>query len=98
EVPDPERPPGLAVALGGLGISLESLAGLYAGLAEGGLVRPLRHRPEEPPGVPVRLLSEAAAWAVADILADVPPPEGRAPERAGDGGRRIAHKTGTSYG
>ena len=38
-----------------------------------------------------RLLSPAAAWHVADILKDAPPP-------AGAKGQRIAFKTGTSYG
>lgn len=38
-----------------------------------------------------RLLSAAAAWSVADILKDAPPP-------AGTRGQKLAFKTGTSYG
>ena len=40
---------------------------------------------------PTRLLSAAAAWQLADILKDAPPP-------ANARGNRIAFKTGTSYG
>jgi penicillin-binding protein 1C len=35
--------------------------------------------------------------AVTDILADLPPPDGFIARTAGDGGRRIAYKTGTSF-
>lgn len=98
DLPDARVQPGLAVALGGLGINLENLAALYAGIANGGSVQPLRlwngtRRAANPP-----LLSRAAAWAVADILADAPPARGRGALRAQDNGRRVAYKTGTSYG
>lgn len=84
--------PGLAIALGGVGVTLEGLVTLYAGLANGGRVRPL-HDVVAPvaKGTRARLVSPEAAWHVADILADAPPPPG-AP------GNRLAYKTGTSYG
>ena len=44
------------------------------------------------------LFAPQAANAVADILADVPPPAGRSRLTARDGTRRIGFKTGTSYG
>ena len=85
--------PGLPIALGGVGTTLESLMAGYAGLAEGGLPRPLRDQPDEA-GAPrsAPLFGSAAADAVTDILSDMPPPAGEA-SRAG----RIAYKTGTSY-
>ena len=43
------------------------------------------------PELPRRILSPVAAWYVADILKDAPPP-------ASAKGGRIAYKTGTSYG
>ena len=89
---------GLAVALGGGGISLTALTNLYAGLGRHGTVQPLRELVADPPGKPLSLLSREAAAAVADILADTPPPPGIARRQARDGGRRIAFKTGTSYG
>jgi penicillin-binding protein 1C len=88
--------PGLPVALGGVGISLEDLTRLYAGLAEGGRMRAwrvLRGKDGEPSGATARLLSPAAAWYVTDILAESPPPEGFVA-----GHRQVAFKTGTSYG
>jgi penicillin-binding protein 1C len=86
----PGGKPGLAVALGGLGISLEGLVTLYAGLAEGGRAVSLHHTgAPTAPGRP--LLGPEAAWMVADILAGMPPPAGAPADR-------VAYKTGTSYG
>ncbi len=85
--------PGLAMALGGVGVRLADLTMLYAGLARGGFALPLRERAdvgaEEP--APLRLLDPVAAWHVGHVLAGTP-----APESAATG--RLAYKTGTSYG
>lgn len=85
--------PGLAIGLGGVGIRLTDLAVLHAGLAEGGLVTPpvLERDRVGPPAPPARLLDPVAAWYVADVLSGTPPPENGA-------ARRLAFKTGTSYG
>jgi penicillin-binding protein 1C len=84
--------PGLAIALGGLGISLSDLTMLYAGLARGGSAVALGERLDEnAPPSPRRLLDPVAAWYVGNILIGAPPPENAA-------GGRIAYKTGTSYG
>ncbi|MCZ4352000.1 penicillin-binding protein 1C [Roseovarius aestuarii] len=83
---------GLAVALGGVGLSLSDLVQLYGVLARGGDALPLRWRQgETDSGSLQRLLSPVAAWQVGDILAGLTPPPG-APRRA------LAYKTGTSYG
>ena len=91
----PELPgdqPGLAVALGGLGITLTDLTQLYAALARGGAAIPLRWRKEDDPGgAGSQIISRAAAWQVSDILAGIAPPPG-SPRGA------LAYKTGTSYG
>jgi penicillin-binding protein 1C len=94
--------PGLALALGGEGISLRDLAMLYAALADGGLARPLawtqadvaagRRREAH------RLVSADAARQVLDILRETPEPAGRAPPSLSQGAPKIAFKTGTSYG
>jgi penicillin-binding protein 1C len=93
--------PTLAIALGGIGLRMVDLAGLYAGLARGGEPVALTWRREaarvRQPGTAQRskparrLLSPVAAWYVSDILKDAPPPPATV-------GGRIAYKTGTSYG
>lgn len=86
-----ESPAGLAVGIGGVGITLTDLATLYAGLGRGGETQILRARVDEPRGERHRLVDAVAAWYVTDILRGAPPPEGMV---AG----RFAFKTGTSYG
>jgi len=84
--------PGLAMALGGLGIKLSDLTMLYVGLARGGNAVPLVERiAGAEPAAPRRLLDPVAAWYVGNILIGTPPTENAA-------GGRIAYKTGTSYG
>jgi penicillin-binding protein 1C len=83
--------PGLAMGLGGVGVTLENLTMLYHGLAAGGDAVPVRERVTDPPPVARRLIDPAAAWYVGNILFGTPPPE-NAPHG------RIAFKTGTSYG
>ena len=83
--------PGLAVALGGVGTSLEGLVQLYAGLANGGEAVPLHWMHPAPETPRARITSRAAAWQVSHILAGLAPP-------AGAGNMRLAYKTGTSYG
>ncbi len=94
-----EGEPGLPLALGGLGTTLQDLVALYTGLANGGVVVPLAFTPDETdrPG-PVALMGEAAAWYVTRILEDAPPPGDYVESRATRERRRIAFKTGTSYG
>ncbi len=83
--------PGLAISLGGLGVTLQDMVQLYAAIARGGTALPLRWRMEGDTAPGARVLSDIAAWQVGDILAGLPPPPG-APEN------RLAYKTGTSYG
>jgi penicillin-binding protein 1C len=90
--------PSLAIALGGLGMTLKDLTSLYADLARGGdPVTLVWRRDEKPaPAKPAaaarkRLLSPVSAWYVTDILKDAPPPPNVK-------GGAIAYKTGTSYG
>jgi penicillin-binding protein 1C len=89
---------GLAVALGGAGVTLEQLTWLYSAFANEGELKRLRWTAGERPETLGNLFSAAAANAVADILADVPPPAGDARLASLDGSRRVGFKTGTSYG
>lgn len=89
----PGGKPGLAVALGGVGLTLNDMVQLYAGLASGGTAKSLVWRQESDVANQRRMMSPAAAWQVGHILASVMPPKGAA-ARTGE----IAYKTGTSYG
>lgn len=94
----PAAEPGLPLALGGVGIRLGDLAMLYAALANDGLARPLRLRTDQPAPAPSgRLVGADAARAVLAVLRDSPMPDGLA-GGAGIARRRVAFKTGTSFG
>jgi penicillin-binding protein 1C len=87
-----DEAPGLAMGLGGVGISLQDLAQLYAGLARLGTARPLREvMTDRDEREPLRLLDQVSAWQVGNVLLGTPPPENAVHNR-------IAFKTGTSYG
>ena len=89
--------PGLAMGLGGVGVTLNDLVALYAGLARLGTTIPLIERMDERTEdasrmpVPRRLIDPVAAWYVGNVLLGTPPPDNAV-------GGRIAYKTGTSYG
>ena len=88
-----DTPVGLAIGLGGLGISLTDLARLYAGLARGGEAPALIERLDGAPPIigAKRVTDPVAAYYVEDILRGAPPPSSAL-------SGRIAFKTGTSYG
>lgn len=91
---DPKLPggkPGLAIALGGIGLTLRDLVQVYATIASAGQAPMLRVETSALRTPPARVLSDVAAWQVGHILAGLTPPPG-----APNG--RLAYKTGTSYG
>jgi penicillin-binding protein 1C len=90
--------PSLPVALGGLGISLDDITMLYAGIAEGGQVRALRTLADAPDAPKHRLFGAVASYYLRDILDGVALPEGWAMGQGLDRKRTIGFKTGTSYG
>jgi penicillin-binding protein 1C len=84
--------PGLAMGLGGVGVSLQDLVQLYSGIARLGSAKPLREIVwKDDVREPLRLMDQVAAWQVGNVLMGTPPPENAAHNR-------IAFKTGTSYG
>jgi len=87
----PGGTPGLAISLGGVGVSLQDLVQIYAGLAAGGQGLNLRIISGKEKAETARMISDVAAWHLGDILRDLAPPTGA---RAGV----LAYKTGTSYG
>lgn len=89
-LPPGERP-GLAIGLGGVGVTLTDLVQLYAGLANQGRVMPLHERRSDGARPGATLLEDISTWQVADMLSGVAPPK-NAPRNG------LAYKTGTSYG
>jgi penicillin-binding protein 1C len=88
--------PTLAVALGGVGMTLDNLVTLYSALPRGGV--PFHLHDEftsrddfRANATAPELLSENASWYVSDILSGTPAPDGVAP-------LSVSYKTGTSYG
>jgi penicillin-binding protein 1C len=87
-----DEAPGLAMGLGGVGVTLQDLALLYTGLPRLGTTRPLREIMNgKDEREPLRLMDQVAAWQVGNVLMGTPPPENAVHNR-------IAFKTGTSYG
>ena len=88
-----DEAPGLAMGLGGVGVTLQDLAQLYSGIARLGTTRPLREMvtANDDARDSLRLMDQVAAWQVGNVLMGTPPPENAAHNR-------IAFKTGTSYG
>lgn len=96
------KAPGLALALGGEGITLRDLAVLYCALGDEGVAKPLAWT-EDDAGRRLRsrgsrLVRPEAARQVLDILREAPAPKGRIPSALTRGGPGMAYKTGTSYG
>jgi penicillin-binding protein 1C len=96
--PTEAKLPGLPVALGGVGISLEGLVTLFADLADEGNAAPLNFGMAEQASTLDPLMSAKSAYYVTKILLDTPPP----PSFLAAGNRRnaqpVAYKTGTSFG
>jgi penicillin-binding protein 1C len=87
-----DEAPGLAMGLGGVGVTLQDLAQLYTGLPRLGTTKPLREiMLANDDRDPMRLMDQAAAWQVGNVLLGTPPPENGVHNK-------IAFKTGTSYG
>ncbi|SIQ26276.1 penicillin-binding protein 1C [Paracoccus thiocyanatus] len=87
----PGDAPGLAVVLGGTGVTLEGLAQGYAALARGGRGVTLSALPGGSEERAAAMFGPVAAWQVGHILAQNPAPQGARL-------RPLAYKTGTSYG
>ena len=88
---------GLALTLGGGEVTMEELAGLYAMLANQGVLKPLRVEPSSRRDDGVRLLSPEASFMTLDMLRRNPRPDedGTVPVRTR---WPVAWKTGTSWG
>lgn len=89
---------GLALALGGAGMTVEDLAVLYAALANDGVARPLVWLKNDKPNKKYQIMSGESASKITNILRQAPTPDGRVPHWLTKKSPDIAYKTGTSYG
>ncbi len=87
------KAPGLAIGLGGVGVTLKDLVQAYTVFANNGRAATLGDGATGTPSAASgrAMFSSVASWHVADILSGVAPPRGTAR-------LPIAYKTGTSYG
>jgi penicillin-binding protein 1C len=85
-------PAGLAIGLGGLGLTLRDLVTVYAAIARGGTPVALYEERDPVPAMQTgpRVLDEIAAWHLASVLSGA--------RRVDARGADVAVKTGTSYG
>lgn len=93
---------GLALALGGLGLTVQDVAVLYAALGDEGVTLPLAWTPpqseENQNKNGYQILSSESALEILTILENAPPPPGRIPTILSETVPPVAYKTGTSYG
>ncbi|MCI5045509.1 MAG: penicillin-binding protein 1C [Aquisalinus sp.] len=92
----------LAIALGGIGLTMRDLGMLYAGLADDGCIRPLTISIDavllEERMCTYQLITPSNAARLTRIMQEAPTPAGRPPAVLSRAAPRIAFKTGTSYG
>ncbi len=93
-----EKKLGLSLVLGGCGIKLYELTGLYTVLAKRGEYTPLRWTKNQPSTAPLRIFSEDASFMISHILTEMIRYD--VPANIDDAMHfpKIAWKTGTSYG
>ena len=95
-LPKPVSFYGLSLPLGGAEVTMEDLVRLYAALANGGRLQPLRRSLNEPAKKSVRMVSPEAAFLTLDMLGQIPRPG----LTNADSNRYapVFWKTGTSHG
>ncbi|MDD5067277.1 MAG: penicillin-binding protein 1C [bacterium] len=89
---------GLPVALGSFPMTLENLAGMYASLAGGGVLRKIIYEEDKETFPLKRIMSAESAYLVTDILSGLVRPDLPASWEFTRTLPRIAWKTGTSFG
>jgi len=89
---------GLSTILGGCGVQLEELTHLYSSFANGGHIRPMHFLATDTSTYQKRLISEAAAYFLTEVLSKLERPD--LPNNISHSKHlpKVAWKTGTSYG
>jgi len=89
---------GLSVILGGCGVKITELAGMYSAFANGGEYMPISFYESDTTSVPARVLSEASAFLITEMLTEMVRPDLPNNYESSMHLPKIAWKTGTSYG
>jgi penicillin-binding protein 1C len=89
---------GLSLALGGCGVTLQQLAGLYSAFANGGIYKPPTYKKRHGKPDTTRIISPEAAYIITRILTMPGRPDYPRNYHFAPSAVRIAWKTGTSYG
>lgn len=89
---------GLSLVLGGCGVSLEEMAGLYAAFSNGGVYRPITYLQHEDYSGEEQILSKESAFMISEILTQLERPDLPSGWQNTSSLPEIAWKTGTSYG
>ncbi|MDQ3050180.1 MAG: penicillin-binding protein 1C [Bacteroidota bacterium] len=89
---------GLSVILGGCGVKITELAGMYAAMANGGAYMPLSFVESDSFPTSTQLLSEASAFMITEMLTGMMRPDLPNNYESSTHVPKIAWKTGTSYG
>src|SRR6185436_9615590 len=96
-LPKPASYYGLSLPLGGAEVTMQDLVRLYAALANGGKLQPLRRVRNEPPAKnSLCLFTPEAAFLTLDMLGQIPRPGLTSAESARSA--PVFWKTGTSHG
>ncbi|MFN2623466.1 MAG: penicillin-binding protein 1C [Chthoniobacterales bacterium] len=95
-LPKPASFYGLSLPLGGAEVTMEDLVRLYAALANGGRLQPLRRLQNEPARKSIRVVSPEAAFLTLDMLGQIPRPGLTSAES--NRYAPVFWKTGTSHG
>lgn len=93
-----ERNLGLSTILGGCGVRLEELAGLYTAFADAGNYAALQWLQSDTVQTRTRIVSRAASFLITDILTQMARPDFPHSYESSVHIPRVAWKTGTSYG
>ena len=89
---------GLSVILGGCGVKITELAGMYSAIANGGAYVPLIYYEEDTLKKPAPVLSTASAYLITEMLTEMVRPDLPNNYESSIHLPKIAWKTGTSYG
>jgi len=89
---------GLSMILGGCGVSLEELVGMYASFARNGMYQDLNYTDYQMNQDSVQLISSSASFMLSEILMDVVRPDLPGEWQNTVDLPAVAWKTGTSYG